>query len=107
MATGVAIGTLYGEESIKPVLQNLCNAVFGICKVTEGSLVIEVECFTVTRVKELLDAYRCGKLKRKFLEELRKIGGTVEDLKIEFNIKDTLMLNDERRSRYVSPVTVP
>ena len=101
MGASVAIGALYGEEHIKPLLQNLCNFVFGISTLTTGSLVIDVECFTVTRVKELLDAYLCGKLKRKFLEELQKIGGTVEDLEIKFALTETLQLNKDREQRYV------
>ncbi len=100
--TGVTLVTIYGKENIKPTVESLCKAVFGACRLTKGSIVVDVDCFAVTRVEELLDSYQCGKLKRKFLEELRKIGGKAEDLKIKFEVEETLKLNHDRKQRYVS-----
>ncbi len=100
--TGVTLGAIYGRENIKHIVENLCKSVFGVCTVTEGSIVVDVDCFTVTRAKELLDSYQCGELKRKFVEELRKVDGKAEDLKIKFEVEETLVLNRDRQQRYVS-----
>ena len=99
---GLSIVAMYNKETIKPVIENVCRSVFGACKLALGSLIIDVHCSTAKRVKELLDAYRCGELKRRFLQELRKIGGSVEDLKIKFEVEETLRLNKSREQRYVS-----
>jgi hypothetical protein len=101
--TGVTLGAIFGKEKIKPIVESICNSVFGICKVTEGSILVDVDCFTVARVNELLDSYKCGNLKRRFLEELRiKVGGMVEDLKIKFEVLETLELNEDHKLRFVS-----
>ncbi|CAB4042305.1 Hypothetical predicted protein, partial [Paramuricea clavata] len=91
--TGVTLGAIFGKEKIKSIVESICISVFGICRVTEGFTLVDVDCFTVARVKELLDSYKCGNIKRRFLEELRKIGGILEDLKITFEVKETLELN--------------
>ncbi|CAB4041665.1 Hypothetical predicted protein, partial [Paramuricea clavata] len=93
---GVTLGAIFGREEINPVVQSICNAVFGTCTVTEGSIVVDVDCFTVARVKELLDSHKCGNLKRKFLEEVQMIRGMVKDLKIKFEVQETLELNEDR-----------
>ena len=97
--TGVTLGALYGKEKIQPVIKNLLQAVFGFCKITPGSIIVDVDCFSVKRVKELLDDYKCGKLKRRFVEELRKIDGKVENLKIKFELKETLAMNSNHTAR--------
>ncbi len=99
--TGVTLGVIFGREKIKPIVESLCNSVFGVSRVTEGSIVVDVDCLTVTRVKELVDSYQCGELNRKFLEELKKIDGKAEDLEIKFEIKETLELNHDLEQRYV------
>ena len=98
--TGLTIGAIFGKEKIKPVVQSICNIVFGICKVTEGSIVVDVDCFTAKRADNLISDYKCGKLKRRLLEELLNIGATAEKLRIEFDTKETLKLNEKCRLRY-------
>jgi hypothetical protein len=100
--TGVTLGAIFGREQIKPVVESICKSIFGFCRVTAGSILVDVDCFTVARVKELLDTYKCGNLKRRFLEELRNIGGMVEDLKITFEVQETLELNEYSKLRFVS-----
>ena len=100
--TGVTLGAIFGREQIKPVVESICKSIFGLCRVAAGSILVDVDCFTVARVKELLDTYKCGYLKRRFLEELRKIGGMVEDLKITFEVQETLELNEYSKLRFVS-----
>ena len=100
--TGLSIAAMYSKETIKPVIENVCRSVFGACKLALGSLIIDVHCSTAKRVNELLDAYRCGELKRRFLQELGKVGGSVKDLKIKFEVEETLELNKSREQRYVS-----
>ncbi|XP_028392372.1 uncharacterized protein LOC114516948 [Dendronephthya gigantea] len=97
--TGVTLGALYGRERIQPVIERLFNSVFGFCKLTPGSIVVDVDCFSAERVKELLDNYKCGKLKRRFLAELLKIEGKIENLRINFELKETLEMNTNRKSR--------
>jgi hypothetical protein len=100
--TGVTLGAISDKEKIKPIVERICISVFGICRVTEGFTLVDVDCFTVARVKELLDSYKGGNLKRRFLKELRKIGGIIEDLKITFEVKETLELNRDGNLRFVS-----
>ena len=97
--TGVTLGALYGKEKLQPVIERLFQSVFGFCKIRPGSIVVDVDCLAAKRVKELLDDYKCGKLKRRFLEELRGIEGTVENLKIKFELKETLAMNTDRKPR--------
>ena len=100
--TGVTLGAIFGREQIKPVVESICKSVFGFCRVTAGSILVDVDCFTVARVEELLDSYKCGNLKRRFLKELRKVGGMVEDLNIKFEVQETLELNQDCKLRFVS-----
>ena len=95
------IGSIFGKEKIKPVIESICNSVFGVCKVTEGSLVIDVDCLTAKRANDLISDYKCGKLKRRFLEELLTIGATAEELKIKLDVKVTMKLNEDCKLRYI------
>ena len=98
--TGITLGALLGRERIRPVIENLFQSAYkNLCKLLQGSIIVHVECFSVKRVKELLDDYKCGKLKRRFVEELRKIDGKVENLSIKFELKETLEINTNCRPR--------
>ena len=98
--TSCTIGTIFGKEKIKPVIESICNFVFGKCKVTtEGSVVVDVDCSTAKRANDLISDYKCGKLKRRFLEELLKIDATAEEIRIKFDAKATLKLNENWRLR--------
>ena len=98
--TGLTIDAIFGKEKIKPVVESICNTVFGTCKVTEESIVVDVDCFTAKHANDLINDYKCGKLKRRFLEELLNIGATAEELTINFDVKETLKLNKKCWLRY-------
>jgi hypothetical protein len=87
----ITLGALYvGYKLVRPLVNAAVKKALGgerddqeVRDIREGSLLVELHCFTDERFLEVLNDYDSGDMKKRFEEELSQAGFKVEGLEVE------------------------
>jgi hypothetical protein len=106
--TSITLGTLFLVYKFAKLITDAVVKAFGgprddqeVRDIREGSLLVELHCFTDERFLEVLADYESGEIKKRLEEEFSQVGIKVEGLKVEIeNLAEVNETKEAINKRY-------